>query len=293
MLLNRSISILYFLNLIKWQILLVTAFAVAIGFLHLLPEFKGVSVPLNMLTLMGTIVSILLAFRTSQSYERWWEARVIWGAIVNDSRTLIRNVIQFLPESEQEERKAFADRQIIFVFALGQSLRKLRFSPEVAAYTGFHGIEATNIPNALLDEHSRQISELAAQGKISEFQQLQLNEVTARLCESMGKCERIKNTVFPSSYSMILHTLIYAFTVLLPFGLDHNQFLIEIAISITIPLLFIAVEKTAIIMQDPFENSPVDTPMTSLAQTISINIRQMMGEKDVPPKPQNDLYYEM
>lgn len=292
MLLNRSISITYFLNLIKWQILFVILFAVAVGFLHLRPEFKGISVPLGLLTLMGTIVSILLAFRTSQSYERWWEARVIWGAIVNDSRTLIRNVIQFLPDAP-DERKAFAARQIIWVYALGQSLRRLPFSPEVEAYLSFHHIEGTNIPNAILDEHSRQISELAGEGKLSEFKQLQLNEVTMRLCDSMGRCERIKNTVFPRSYSMILHTLIYAFTALLPFGLDHSQFLIEIAISITIPLLFIAVEKTAIIMQDPFENTPVDTPMTSLAQTISINIRQMMGEKEVPPKPENDLYYEM
>ena len=86
--------------------------------------------------------------------------------------------------------------------------------------------------------------------------------------------------------------MIYAFTAILPFSLNHNQFVTEIAISI-IPLLFIAVEKTAIIMQDPFENSPVDTPMTSIAQTIEINILQMMGEKDVPAKEDKGLYYEM
>ena len=79
----------------------------------------------------------------------------------------------------------------------------------------------------------------------------------------------------------------------MPFSLNHNQFVTEIAISIIIPLLFIAVEKTAIIMQDPFENSPVDTPMTSIAQTIEINILQMMGEKDVPAKEDKGLYYEM
>jgi putative membrane protein len=63
--------------------------------------------------------------------------------------------------------------------------------------------------------------------------------------------------------------------------------------TILIPTLFIAIEKTAIIMQDPFENTPVDTPMTSLAQTIEINILEMIGEKDIPMKPQNDSYYEM
>ena len=293
MLLNRKISILYFVKNIKWQILFVITFALAVGFLHLRPEFKGVDIPLNILTLLGTIVTILLAFRTSQSYERWWEARTIWGAIVNDSRTLTRNVLQFLPENESVERKKFAERQIIFVNALGETLRKVPLSPKVEAYVKFHNINAVNLPNALLDEHSHQIGQLKTEGKISDFQQLQLNEIVSRLCDSMGKCERIKNTVFPRSYSLILHILIYAFTAILPFSLNHNQFVTEIAISIIIPLLFIAVEKTAIIMQDPFENSPVDTPMTSIAQTIEINILQMMGEKDVPAKEDKGLYYEM
>lgn len=293
MLLNRKISILYFVNNIKWQILFVITFALAVGFLHLRPEFKGIDIPLNILTLLGTIVTILLAFRTSQSYERWWEARTIWGAIVNDSRTLTRNVLQFLPENESVEKKKFAERQIIFVNALGETLRKVPLSPKVEAYVKFHNINAVNLPNALLDEHSHQIGQLKTEGKISDFQQLQLNDIVSRLCDSMGKCERIKNTVFPRSYSLILHILIYAFTAILPFSLNHNQFVTEIAISIIIPLLFIAVEKTAIIMQDPFENSPVDTPMTSIAQTIEINILQMMGEKDVPAKEDKGLYYEM
>lgn len=294
MLLNRKISILYFVNNIKWrQILFVITFALAVGFLHLRPEFKGIDIPLNILTLLGTIVTILLAFRTSQSYERWWEARTIWGAIVNDSRTLTRTVLQFLPENESVEKKKFAERQIIFVNALGETLRKVPLSPKVEAYVKFHNINAVNLPNALLDEHSHQIGQLKTEGKISDFQQLQLNDIVSRLCDSMGKCERIKNTVFPRSYSLILHILIYAFTAILPFSLNHNQFVTEIAISIIIPLLFIAVEKTAIIMQDPFENSPVDTPMTSIAQTIEINILQMMGEKDVPAKEDKGLYYEM
>ena len=293
MLLNRKISILYFVNNIKWQILFVITFALAVGFLHLRPEFKGIDIPLNILTLLGTIVTILLAFRTSQPYERWWEARTIWGAIVNDSRTLTRTVLQFLPENESVEKKKFAERQIIFVNALGETLRKVPLSPKVEAYVKFHNINAVNLPNALLDEHSHQIGQLKTEGKISDFQQLQLNDIVSRLCDSMGKCERIKNTVFPRSYSLILHILIYAFTAILPFSLNHNQFVTEIAISIIIPLLFIAVEKTAIIMQDPFENSPVDTPMTSIAQTIEINILQMMGEKDVPAKEDKGLYYEM
>jgi putative membrane protein len=88
MLLKKKISIWYFINLIKSQLLLISMFAVAIGILDQLPAFQKITLPLAIPALVGTAVSLLLAFRISQSYERWWEARMIWGAIVNDSAHL-------------------------------------------------------------------------------------------------------------------------------------------------------------------------------------------------------------
>ena len=293
MLLNKRISIGYFLRGIQSQILFIGIFAVAIGLLDMLPWFRKISLPLNIPALLGTAVSLLLAFRTSQSYERWWEARTVWGAIVNDSRSLVRLVIQFLPAGEDKTIKDFAERQIIWTYALGESLRKQPFSEKVQEYLKKNTISALNIPNALLDAHSKQLKEIAVSKGLTDFQQMQLNDMITRLCDSMGKCERLKNTVFPRSYSVLVHILIYVFAAILPFGLDDSQLAIEIGITFLIPIVFIAIEKTSIIMQDPFENTPVDTPMTSLAQTIEINIRQMTGEQNVPLKKENTLYYEM
>ena len=293
MLLNRRISLLYFVNEIRSQIVLIVLFAILIGLLDMHPLFQQVSLPLSIPALVGTAVSLLLAFRTAQSYERWWEARTVWGAIVNDSRTLIRQIIQFTSKENKEIADAFTERQIIWLYALGESLRKQPFSPRVQTYLDTFQIKASNIPNALLDKHSLNIAELEAQGLISEFKQVQLNETLARLCDSMGKCERLKNTVFPKSYSVLVHTLIYVFAAILPFGLEDSQLVVEILITILIPVLFISIEKTAIIMQDPFENTPVDTPMTSLAKTIEINLLEMTGAENIPVKEKNELYYEM
>ncbi|OHT47284.1 bestrophin family protein [Flavobacterium tructae] len=293
MLLNRRISLLYFVNEIRSQIVLIVLFAISIGLLDMHPLFQQVSLPLSIPALVGTAVSLLLAFRTAQSYERWWEARTVWGAIVNDSRTLIRLIIQFTPKENKEIADAFTERQIIWLYALGESLRKQPFSTRVQTYLDVFQIKASNIPNALLDKHSLNIAELASQGIISEFKQVQLNETLARLCDSMGKCERLKNTVFPKSYSVLVHTLIYVFAAILPFGLEDSQLVVEILITILIPVLFISIEKTAIIMQDPFENTPVDTPMTSLAKTIEINLLEMTGAENIPIKEKNELYYEM
>jgi len=268
-------------------------FAVSIGLLDLLPWFRKISLPLNIPALLGTAVSLLLAFRTSQSYERWWEARTVWGAIVNDSRTLMRLVIQFFPAGEDKVIKEFAQRQIIWTYALGESLRRLPFSDKVQHYLDEYQIKAANVPNALLDAHSQQLKEIASSKGLTDFQRMQLNDIITRLCDSMGKCERLKNTVFPRSYSILLHTLIYVFAAILPFGLDDSQLAVEILITFLIPVMFLAIEKTSIIMQDPFENGPVDTPVTTLAQTIEMNIKQMTGDQNIPVKKENALYYEM
>lgn len=292
MLLNKKISVWYFIREIKSQILFIGIFALAIGLLDMLPWFRKISLPLNIPALLGTAVSLLLAFRTSQSYERWWEARTVWGAIVNDSRSFVRLAIQFLPAEDHKTVREFAERQIIWTYALGESLRKLPFSDKVQNYLNENQIKAINIPNALLDAHSKQLKEIGS-SKLTDFQQMQLNDMVTRLCDSMGKCERLKNTVFPRAYSILVHTLIYVFAFILPFGLDDSQLVIEILITFLIPIVFITIEKTSIMMQDPFENKPIDTPVTSLAQTIEINIRQMIGEQNVPLKKENTSYYEM
>ncbi|WP_312196278.1 bestrophin family protein [Epilithonimonas vandammei] len=292
MLLNKRISIGYFIRQIKYQIVLIVFFAFLIGFLDDISILNKISIPLSIPALLGTAVSLLLAFRTAQSYERWWEARTVWGAIVNDSRSFIRLVRQFVPELPEESRLV-AERQIVWVYALGEALRKQVFSDKVKNYLQSHNITGTNIPNAILDKHSEQIRKIAAEGHISDFKEGQLNEVLMRLCDSMGKCERLKNTVFPRAYSILLHTLIYVFAFLLPFGLEDSQLTVEIVTTIIVPIIFITIEKTAIIMQDPFENTPVDTPMTALAQTIEINLLQMIGEKNIPAKKENDSYFEM
>ena len=126
---------------------------------------------------------------------------------------------------------------------------------------------------------------------VNEFQQIQLDSTIARLCDSMGKCERIKNTVFPKAHSLLIHLIIYVFATMLPFGLDDKNVAVEIAITFFIPIIFVAIEKTSILMQDPFENQPMDTPVTDLATTIEINLKQMINSEEVPKREKSNEYY--
>ena len=183
------------------------------------------------------------------------------------------------------------ERQIIWCYALGEALRKLPHSTRVKQYLDTHDIDAFNLPNALLSEHAKTLLAAKEKSMVNDFQQVQIDSTIARLCDSMGKCERIKNTVFPKAHSLLIHTIIYVFATMLPFGLSDKYLLVEIGLTIGIPIIFIAIEKTSILMQDPFENQPFDTPMTDLAQTIEINLRQMTGDKNVPQKKEPETYY--
>lgn len=291
MLLNKRISILAFIKLIRFEIIAICSYAVVVGILDQYSFLSKISVPIGITATIGTAVSLLLAFRTAQSYERWWEARIIWGSIVNDSRTFIRQLIQFLPESEGKKSivEKFTNRQIIWCYALSETLRKKGYSDKVTQYINQENITDQNIPNALLNRHSDDL----ANSNLQEYKQVQIDTTLSRLCDAMGKCERIKNTVFPRSYSLLVHLLIYVFATLLPFGLDDKYIEVEILLTAIIPLIFISIERTAIVMQDPFENTPMDTPMTSLSNTIEINLKQMIGDSNLPVVENPNTYYVM
>lgn len=295
MLLNTRIPIWGFIKRIKSDLITITLFSIFIGFIAECDNFVMIAIPIPLISIIGTAISLLLAFRTSQSYNRWWEARIIWGSIVNNSRTLIRQIQAFLPEMEYEEINNFAERQIVWCYALGESLRKVPFfSPTVHDYLKMHQIDDYNIPNALLVRHSLQLKNLVEANKITEFRQVQIDATLMHLCNAMGKCERIKNTVFPVAYSKLIHFLIYIFTMLLPFVLKDDLGLVKALLTAGIPMIFIIIERTAILMQDPFENTPLDIPMTTLSKTIEVNIRQQLNEKvDMTTTTPFDSYFIM
>jgi putative membrane protein len=289
---NNYESILYFIKYLWLDIVSIVAYAAVLAIIDHYTFLRKISIPLSITTVTGTIVALLLAFRTSQSYDRWWEARKVWGEIVNDSRTLIRQLKQFLPTESTEMIVAeFAQRQIIWCFALSESLRKVPYSAKVQSYLSNQNIKANNIPCELLNRHAQQLAEVSCNFKLDPHKQVQIDTTILRLNDAMGKCERIKNTVFPRPYSLLIHFLIYVLASILPFGLDNVFPVIEIVLTIIIPLVLIAVEETAIIMQDPFEDQPSDIPMTALCNTIENNINEIISAQNIKSQVTSDLYY--
>lgn len=287
MLLKKKIPMKYVLGKIKIELVLVVLYVVAFDLIHRYFDAVAMNIPIAIPTIIGTVISLLLAFKSNQAYDRWWEARMIWGAIVNDSRTLLRQVIGFYKDPDfsveaNEFKENFARRQAAWCYSLDQALRgkdplkpiKKLLTPEELRYVSKH----KHVPNAILILHSRALKIAKDQGKINTYQQVEIDNTLTRLCDSMGKCERIKNTVFPTTYSLYIRFTLCLFIMLLPFGLTNLVGWLQIPLVTTIAAAFFLVEKMAIHLQDPFENRPTDTPVTAISTAIEKNLIQMVNE---------------
>lgn len=250
-------------------------------------------------SVLGVALAILIGFRINNAYDRWWEGRRLWGSIVNDSRSIARQALGFFEAStisgisEEEavfEQKTFIYRQIGFVYALKNHLRKLDPMPELKAFLSVQELKSLegkqNIPNEILLLHSKQLERLSDGGSINDLRYMQMDARMNELCNSMGGCERIKNTVFPRQYSYYATVFIAVYSYLLPFIFVSKSGWATVPFTLIIGFIFFALDSIARGIENPFENNYNDTPMSALCRTIEINLKQMAGEKDVPQAAQ-------
>ncbi|MBA9076057.1 MULTISPECIES: bestrophin family protein [Rufibacter] len=303
MLLAESIPYRYIFNMVKVDVLRVFLFSLSFHIIKLIWADDWPPVPSALPSVLGTGISLLLAFNLNQSYERWWEARIVWGAIVNDSRSLLLELKAYISPEKMEDPSIMATfrkigfRQIAWCYSLGQSLRKEdatahlhQFLPEQElAYIQ----DKMNKPLSLQVLHMQDLNQLFQHQALNQMQQTQVASTVVRLVDSMGKAERINTTVFPATYSMFIHFFIYLFLVILSVTLVEAIGIYEIPVLTAVASTFFLVEKTARHIQDPFRNKPTDTPVTAIARTIEINLKQILDEKEVPQPLQPDGYFLM
>ncbi|WP_404309040.1 bestrophin family protein [Neorhodopirellula lusitana] len=285
-----------------WPMLPIIGYVLVVSWVDLAYHLEVYEFPISILGVLGTLIGLLLAFRTNSSYDRWWEARTLWGAIVNDSRTWTRQLVTFTSGREEAADSWSAVRQMslrqaAWCYALSRNLRGqdplVGMEGLVNSYELERYRDAQNVPNEILHRQGLELRELKAQGEIELYEFVELERTLMRLTNSMGGCERIKNTPFPALYSRMVHGLIYGFVIFLPFGLVRVPTPGLIFISLALSFGFLLVDHVAIYLQDPFSSRPSDTPTLALSRTIEINIRQMLGETQLPEKiePINGVLY--
>ncbi len=296
MITNKRIPLSYPFQLIKWDLLFTILFSITI---HFLTKYVfEIKIPIAIGAFLGTAIALILSFKLSQSYDRWWEARKVWGSIVNDSRTLVMQIKNFtLNKSSTPLIKQIGYRQIAWCYSLGQELRKIEAISIINPFISDNELEnlrsKRSVSMHLLDTQLVDIRRLHKEEFINDFQHIQLDSTIMRLCASMGMSERIKNTNFPKPYRLTLHFFIYLFLIILSLSLTELESYISIPVLILISLPFFLLEKIALKMQDPFENEPTDTAVTTIARNIEINIKELLNDQDIPDPLKSNTFYSL
>jgi ion channel-forming bestrophin family protein len=280
-------------GLLGWQwrsVLLFAAFAAAVVVLDRVVGLQLIEVGPLPLGVLGGAIGIFVSFRTNSAYDRWWEGRRLWGQLVNTSRHFTTQVLTYAGR-EHETQRALVRRQIAYVHVLRCALRNQSPFEDVDVRRFLDESEREELqressPNhALLHRQAEELVRLADRGAIDTFRLQSLDRSIATLLDVQGGCERIKRTPFPPGYGFLATRLIQLYSLLLPMALVDTLGWIAIPVTLAVCLGFTLISEVGRVLEDPFTMFWPALPLSALSTTIEINLRQRLGETDVPPLP--------
>jgi ion channel-forming bestrophin family protein len=249
------------------------------------------SVPLS---IIGGVIGLITGFRNTSAYARWWEARTIWGRIINSSRSFAREVLTMIVDPASDEappdlcdvQRRLVSLQIAFVYTLKNHLRGLPPCADLAGLIQQHEIEPfkahRNVPLAVQQQIALLIAYCHREGWIDNIRWVNFDRTLSDLMDHLGGAERIKNTPMPQLYDTLIRVAVAIYCLVLPLGMVEHLGLWTPLGSTLVGLLFITFDKIGRELESPFENLPNDISLTAITRTIEINLKEMMGEKDIP-----------
>ncbi|PNS09484.1 bestrophin family protein [Solilutibacter silvestris] len=249
------------------------------------------------LMLLGLTLAIFLGFRNTVAYQRWWEARTLWGELVIASRNLGRQTLAFMPTLAESQRRELFHGMIAFTQALRHHLRgtdgesDLRrwLSPQMYAAVAASPTPPNAVLTALGEAYAR---DARATGTDSMLLGTMDHEL-CKLSTVLGGCERIRNTPIPFAYILLLHRTVHVYCFILPFCLISTLgWLTPIAVGI-LAYTFFGLDAIGTQIEEPFDTLPNDLPLDALSRNIEINLLAMLGDTDLPAplEPRDCILY--
>tara|TARA_B100001109_G_scaffold255887_1_gene262254 strand:+ start:7742 stop:8617 length:876 start_codon:yes stop_codon:yes gene_type:complete len=259
------------------------AFALAtVGLVYAELHFKQLHIFSNTIqihSLLGFVIGLLLVFRTNSAYDRWWEGRKQWGAMVNNCRNMAIKINAVLPESLTDSRQLFKELVPLYVFAMKEHLRSgvlVSELPKTSFVSQKEYEECNHIPNLIASKLYHELHRLYREKHISGDQLITLDKEIKALTDIIGACERIRNTPIPFSYNLFLKKFIFAYTITLPFGLAHDFHYWTVPIATFVLYIFGSLELLAEEIEDPFGLDTNDLPTDDLALKIQANVEEIL-----------------
>lgn len=309
MILKRNFNPLKVAQYIQFELFISLAISLLV-FVAFKYQIINTGLPFSIVGIMGSALAIFIAFRNNTSYSRWWEARTAWSGITNACRVLGRLIITFTDSHQHQTnydkkrsedfKKEMIYATIAYVHAMRIELRKQNNWNEIEALLPneiFSRVKnAFNIPNQIQLYIGQKIYEAMSNGTLGGFDSFQIEGQLLALTNHQGTCERIKNTPLLRQYDFFTRIFLYAFIIVFPFAIVKDFMQLEsgyliIPLSLLIAFIFSVMGKVGEVNEDPFENRITDIPLSAICNTIERDLKEMLGETNLPRKiEQKDGY---
>lgn len=274
------------------QQLFVFALSCAVVYAHGQLFLWKVTLNASPFSLMGVALAIFLGFRINASYDRYWEARKHWGAVLVESRNLARQALTLV--SPGVDVRPFVLGLIGFATTMRNQLRgqpvDTRTEALLAEELKVAVVDARSAPSLVLLWLGRWLQARRAEGQLEPTLAYKMESSLDALSMALGSCERIANTPLPFTYSVILHRSSYLYCALLPFGLVDSIGLMTPLVVTFVSYTFFALEALSDEIEEPFGLATNDLALDAMVAGIDASLRELLGEA-VPPAPLPDANF--
>ena len=275
---------------------LIMLFLLSIAVVYFKGTFFNHKIHLNPapFTLFGIALALFLGFRNSASYDRFWEGRKLWGALLNTTRSLARQgVILSGYQSAAKEIETFVNYLIAFVYALKHQLRGTDAGSDMQKWLPVDLAQKLSVvkykPMVILSEAAKWAKEARDMGNMDSILLASFDANFNELSNIVGGCERIASTPIPFTYKVMLHRTVYFYCLLLPFGFVDSLGWMTPIVVLFIAYTFVALEAIADEIEEPFGVEPNDLALNGMSDMIRNTLLEISGKQiDINPAP--DLY---
>jgi putative membrane protein len=261
------------------EIIYIGLFTLGIAFLeiHFFPDAVQLEKLITVYSLIGFVISLLLVFRTNTAYDRWWEGRRKWGELVNDTRNMAVKLSPIL--KKKADRDYFARMISNFAVSMKEHLRlgididELNLTLEEKS----EFIDRSHIPSAIVEAMYKKLKSHRENGEMSDVEFLSIDNNLNALLDSIGACERIKNTPIPFSYSLFIKKFIFIYVTTLPLAFVVQFGYFSALIATFVFYVLVSMEVLAEEIEDPFGTDDNDLPTDQLCERIDKVVHEVLA----------------
>ncbi|KPX55632.1 putative membrane protein [Pseudomonas amygdali pv. photiniae] len=243
---------------------------------------RKITLPSMPLTLLGSALVVLTSFRNSSAYNRWWEARTLWGALVNSSRSFARQVLTLVEDDDgiNPVKATLLRRHVAYVKCLSAHLKGTKCGDEIQMLIPREEFErrhdTNNFPNDLLNTSAALLAKEYQAGRLDSIRLARLESTMVDISNCQGGMERIANTPLPYPYVAFPRLFITLFCLIVPIGLVETLGWFTPLASTVVGFMLLAIEKIGTDLQSPFRASEHEIQMTALCENIERNLDSML-----------------